>query len=82
MNADPDPATQINADPCGSGSGSETLAFFTTSQPAGTCPVGIGLPMTSMSVICTLKTSATIGGCLAGNTWLPASPSDQRMSGR
>jgi hypothetical protein len=25
LNADPDPATQINADPCGSGSGSETL---------------------------------------------------------
>jgi hypothetical protein len=25
LNADPDPATQINADPCGSGYGSETL---------------------------------------------------------
>jgi hypothetical protein len=30
LNADPDPATQINADPCGSGygSGSETLNKF------------------------------------------------------
>jgi hypothetical protein len=25
LDPDPDPATQINADPCGSGSGSETL---------------------------------------------------------
>jgi hypothetical protein len=28
LNADPDPATQINADPCGSGYGSETLFFL------------------------------------------------------
>jgi hypothetical protein len=27
LNADPDPATQINANPCGSGSGSETLSY-------------------------------------------------------
>jgi hypothetical protein len=28
LDPDPDPATQINADPCGSGSGSETLGFL------------------------------------------------------
>jgi hypothetical protein len=27
LDPDPDPATQINADPCGYGSGSETLVF-------------------------------------------------------
>jgi hypothetical protein len=32
LNADPDPATQINADPCGSGYGSETLIFIGTEQ--------------------------------------------------
>jgi hypothetical protein len=29
LDPDPDPATQINADPCGSGYGSETLRFTT-----------------------------------------------------
>jgi hypothetical protein len=27
LDPDPDPATQINTDPCGYGSGSQTLAF-------------------------------------------------------
>ncbi len=49
---------QIHADP-----DPKPWHFFTTSQPAGLCPVGKGLPITSMSVICTLKTSAPIGGC-------------------
>jgi hypothetical protein len=32
LDPDPDPATQINADPCGSGYGSETLVHVLTTR--------------------------------------------------